>query len=164
MLFAVFGIPNTTSAVSCKELNTPTKIKSFINKSYQSNPLLRKNVSLTLILDACEGKVCRSKSKRAAQKEILRIQKFEKKRRIFAEKGPNAPRCVIHRGGRQFVGPNLLPKEATIVESDKLAVGRLQEMADNLRAWHPAVTAADGDRQEVVVSHVKFLEDLALTL
>ena len=103
MLFAVFGLPNTTSAVSCKELNTSAKIKSFINESYQSNPLLRKNVSLTLILDACEGKVCRSKSKRAAQKEILRIQKFEKKRRIFAEKGPNAPRCVIHRGGWQFV-------------------------------------------------------------
>ncbi|HCB32338.1 MAG TPA: hypothetical protein DEP39_03810, partial [Deltaproteobacteria bacterium] len=95
IFFLICGLPASTSAVSCKELNTPEKIKSFMKESHQSNPLLRKNVSLGLILDVCEGKVCRSKSKRAAQKETLRIQKLGNKRRIFAEKGPNAPRCVI---------------------------------------------------------------------
>jgi len=103
IFFLICGLPASTSAVSCKELNTPEKIKSFMKESHQSNPLLRKNVSLGLILDVCEGKVCRSKSKRAAQKETLRVQKLGNKRRIFAEKGPNAPRCVIKRGGRQFV-------------------------------------------------------------
>ena len=103
ILFFICGLPASTSAVSCKELNTPEKIKSFMKESHQSNPLLRKNVSLGLILDVCEGKVCRSKSKRAAQKETLRIQKLGNKRRIFAEKGPKAPRCVIQRSGRQFV-------------------------------------------------------------
>ena len=74
-----------------------------MNESHLSSPFLRKNVSVTVILDACEGKVCKSKSKRAAQKETLRIQRLDNKRRIFAEKGPNAPRCVIQRGARRFV-------------------------------------------------------------
>jgi len=74
-----------------------------MNKSNQSSPLLQKNISVTLILDACEGKQCKSKSKRAAQKETLRILKFDNKRRIYAEKGPNSPSCVIQRGGRRFV-------------------------------------------------------------
>ena len=90
-------------AVSCKELDSPEKIKSFMNESHLSSPFLRKNVSVTVILDACEGKVCKSKSKRESQKETLRIQRLDNKRRIFAEKGPNAPTCVIQRGARRFV-------------------------------------------------------------
>ena len=74
-----------------------------MNESHLSSPFLRKNVSVTVILDACEGRVCKSKSKREAQKETLLIQRLDNKRRIFAEKGPNAPRCVIQRGARRFV-------------------------------------------------------------
>ncbi|MBC8257909.1 MAG: hypothetical protein H8E38_02745 [SAR324 cluster bacterium] len=103
ILFLLLLLPNSVSAVGCKDLDSNEKIQAFMKGAYESNPLLRKNVSFTLTLDTCEGKVCRSKSKRAAQKEILRIQKFENKRRIFAKKGPNAPRCVIQRGGRRFV-------------------------------------------------------------
>ena len=90
-------------AVSCKELDSPEKIKSFMNESHLSSPFLQKNVSVTVILDACEGKVCKSKSKREAQKETLHIQRLDNKRRIFAQKGPNAPTCVIQRGARRFV-------------------------------------------------------------
>ena len=90
-------------AVSCKELDSPEKIKSFMNESHLSSPFLQKNVSVTVILDACEGKVCKSKSKREAQKETLHILRLDNKRRIFAEKGPNAPTCVIQRGARRFV-------------------------------------------------------------
>ena len=90
-------------AISCKELDSPEKIKSFMNESHLSSPFLRKNVSVTVILDTCEGKTCKSKSKREAQKETLRIQRMDNKRRIFAEKGPNAPSCVIQRGARRFV-------------------------------------------------------------
>ena len=91
-------------AVSCKELDSPEKIKSFMNESHLSSPFLQKNVSVTVILDACEGKVCKSKSKREAQKETLHILRLDNKRRIFAEKGPNAPTCVIQRvRGATFV-------------------------------------------------------------
>ena len=90
-------------AVSCKELDSPEKIKSFMNESHLSSPFLRKNVSVTVILDSCEGKVCKSKSKREAQKETLHILRLDNKRRIFAQKGPNTPRCVIQRGARRFV-------------------------------------------------------------
>ncbi|MBS1255208.1 MAG: hypothetical protein MAG581_01008 [Deltaproteobacteria bacterium] len=103
IILLFFVIPGSAHAVGCKELNSPKKIKSFIKKSHLSSPLQRKNISLAMILDACEGKVCRSKSKRAAQKETLRILRLENKRRIFAEKGPNAPRCIIQRGARRFV-------------------------------------------------------------
>ena len=103
IIFFLLLFKNSVFAVSCKELDSPEKIKSFMNESHLSSPFLRKNVSVTVILDACEGKVCKSKSKREAQKETLRIQRLDNKRRIFAEKGPNAPRCVIQRGARRFV-------------------------------------------------------------
>jgi len=103
MLLIFFGYQNNANAVSCKDLNTKDKINKFLNKSNQSSPLLQKNISVTLILDACDGKQCKSKNKRAVQKETLHIIKLDNKRRIFAEKGPNAPRCVIQRGGRRFV-------------------------------------------------------------
>ena len=102
IFFFVF-LKDIVLAVSCKELDSPEKIKSFMNESHLSSPFLRKNVSVTVILDSCEGKVCKSKSKREAQKETLHIQRLDNKRRIFAEKGPNAPGCVIQRGARRFV-------------------------------------------------------------
>ncbi len=103
IMLIVFSIQNIVNAIGCKELETAKKINDFMNKSYMSSPLLQKNISLTLILDACEGKVCKSKKKRSTEKENLRILKYENKRRIFAEKGPNAPRCIIKRGGRRFI-------------------------------------------------------------
>ena len=66
-------------AVSCGELDSAEKIKSFMNESHLSSPFLQKNVSVTIILDACEGKVCKSKSKRGAQKETLLIQRLDNK-------------------------------------------------------------------------------------
>ena len=102
-LFIFFVFQNNASAISCKDLNTKNKINKFLNKSNQSSPLIQKNISVTIIMDACEGKQCKSKSKRAVQKETLHIIKLDNKRRIYAEKGPNAPRCVIQRGGRRFV-------------------------------------------------------------
>jgi len=103
MIFIFFSSQENISALGCKDLDTQEKINNFINKSYLSSPLLQKNVSFTLIIDVCEGKGCRFKKKRDAEKETLKILKLKNKRRIFAEKGPNAPRCVIQRGGRRFV-------------------------------------------------------------
>ena len=91
IVFIVLITHDRVSAISCKELDTPKKIKSFMNESHLSSPFLQKNVSVTVILDACEGKVCKSKSKRESQKETLSIQRLDNKRRIYAEKGPNSP-------------------------------------------------------------------------
>lgn len=95
--------PSTLFGIGCKQLNTPKKIAAFLVESQRSNPLLRKNVSVSLEISACEGKVCKKKKLRASKKELLHFQRIGKNRRVFFAKGPNAPRCVILRGNRQYV-------------------------------------------------------------
>ena len=96
-------LPSALFGIGCKQLNTPKKIAAFLVKSQRSNPLLRKNVSVSLEISACEGKVCKKKKLRASKKELLHFQRIGKNRRVFFAKGPNAPRCVILRGNRQYV-------------------------------------------------------------
>ena len=96
-------LPSSLFGIGCKQLNTPKKIAAFLVESQRSNPLLRKNVSASLEISACEGKVCKKKKLRASKKELLHFQRIGKNRRVFFEKGPNAPRCVILRGNRQYV-------------------------------------------------------------
>ena len=102
-LVLVSLLPNTLFGIGCKQLNTPKKIAAFLVESKRSNPLLRKNVSVSLEISACEGKVCKKKKLRASKKELLHFQRIGKNRRVFFAKGPNAPRCVILRGNRQYV-------------------------------------------------------------
>ena len=96
-------LPSSLFGISCKQLNTPKKIAAFLVESQRSNPLLRKNVSVSFEISACEGKVCKKKKLRASKKELLHFQRIGKNRRVFFAKGPNAPRCVILRGNRQYV-------------------------------------------------------------
>ena len=96
-------LPSPLFGIGCKQLNTPKKIAAFLVESQRSNPLLRKNVSVSLEISACEGKVCKKKKLRASKKELLHFQRIGKNRRVFFAKGPNAPRCVILRGNRQYV-------------------------------------------------------------
>ena len=96
-------LPSPLFGIGCKQLNTPKKIALFLVESQRSNPLLRKNVSVSLEISACEGKVCKKKKLRASKKELLHFQRIGKNRRVFFAKGPNAPRCVILRGNRQYV-------------------------------------------------------------
>ena len=96
-------LPSPLFGIGCKQLNTPKKIAAFLVESQHSNPLLRKNVSVSLEISACEGKVCKKKKLRASKKELLHFQRIGKNRRVFFAKGPNAPRCVILRGNRQYV-------------------------------------------------------------
>ena len=99
----LFAFPEELSAIGCRELNTPKKIADFLVKSQRSNPLLRKNVSVRVEVSPCEGKLCKKKKLRAHKKETLHIQRYKKNQRFFFAKGPNAPRCVIMRGKRQYV-------------------------------------------------------------
>ena len=96
-------LPSTLFGIGCKQLSTPKKIVAFLVESQRSNPLLRKNVSVSLEISICEGKVCKKKKLRASKKELLHFQRIGKNRRVFFAKGPNAPRCVILRGNRQYV-------------------------------------------------------------
>ena len=96
-------LPSSLFGIGCKQLNTPKKISAFLVESQRSNPLLRKNVSVSLEISACEGKVCKKKKLRASKKELIHFQRIGKNRRVFFAKGPNAPRCVILRGNRQYV-------------------------------------------------------------
>jgi hypothetical protein len=96
-------LPGTLLGVGCKQLNTPKKIAAFLVESQRSNPLLRKNVSVSLEISPCEGKFCKKKKLRSSKKELLHFQRIAKNRRVFFAKGPNAPRCVILRGNRQYV-------------------------------------------------------------
>ena len=96
-------LPSPLFGIGCKQLNTPKKIAAFLVESQRSNPLLRKNVSVSLEISACEGKVCKKKKLRASKKELLHFQRIGKNRRVFFAKGHNAPRCVILRGNRQYV-------------------------------------------------------------
>ena len=102
-LVLMWLLPSPLFGIGCKQLNTPKKIAAFLVESQRSNPLLRKNVSVSLEISACEGKVCKKKKLRASKKELLHFQRIGKNRRVFFAKGPNAPRCVILRGNRQYV-------------------------------------------------------------
>ena len=95
-------LPSPLFGIGCKQLNTPKKIAAFLIESQRSNLLLRKNVSASLEISACEGKGCKKKKLRASKKELLHFQRIGKNRRVFFAKGPNAPRCVILRGNRQY--------------------------------------------------------------
>ena len=103
VLVLISLLPSTLFGIGCKQLNTPKKIAAFLLESQRSNPLLRKNVSVSLEIIGCEGKVCKKKKLRASKKELLHFQRIGKNRRVFFAKGPNAPRCVILRGNRQYV-------------------------------------------------------------
>ena len=53
VILILLSIHNVVNAIGCDELKTQKKINKFLKKSYKSSPLLQKNVSLRLIVDAC---------------------------------------------------------------------------------------------------------------
>ena len=91
-----WGIMSAQSAwaVSCKELDTDQKIKAFVKKAKESNPLNRENVSTHL-----EMTTKKKGQKKIEQLHSLRLK--DKKRTVFL-KGKNAPICAISLGKRDF--------------------------------------------------------------
>ncbi len=81
-------------AISCKELDTDQKIKAFVKKAKESNPLNRENVSTRLEMTTKE-----KGDKKIEQVHNLRLK--DKKRTVFL-KGKNAPICAISVGKRDF--------------------------------------------------------------
>ena len=95
-------VPLAAFAIGCAELSSDAKIKAFIRKSNNSNPMFRDNTSVMLDLSPCEGADCQNKRKRARLKETVYSVKMKERNRVFFVRGPNAMQCMVERGKRQF--------------------------------------------------------------
>ena len=91
-LMAAFG--GAAWAVDCKELDTNEKIKAFVKKSQDSNPLKRENVSTRFDLT--------TKEQGKKKKELIHSLRMGKRKRNFFVKGKNAPQCFITLGERDY--------------------------------------------------------------
>ena len=80
-------LPSPLYGIGCKQLNTPKKIAAFLVESQRSNPLLRKNVSASLEISACEGKVCKKKKLRASKKNSFTFNASGRTEGFFSQKG-----------------------------------------------------------------------------
>ncbi len=81
-------------AISCKELDSDPKIKAFIKKTRESNPLNRENVSSRMDMTTKE------KGKKKTER-LHNLRMKDKKRTVFL-KGKNAPMCIVTLGKRDF--------------------------------------------------------------
>jgi hypothetical protein len=81
-------------AISCKELDTDPKIKAFIKKTRESNPLNRENVSSHMDMT--------TKEKGSKKKEQLHNLRMKDRKRTVFLKGKNAPMCMVTLGKRDF--------------------------------------------------------------
>ncbi len=106
LLLVVLMMPVSAHALSCNDLNSTEKTKQFIQNSYSSNPLMRKNVSLKMELDACEAGGCSSRQKRKTNRIKMSYQRLNKKNRIRFIKGNKAPSCLIQRNDRRLICSN----------------------------------------------------------
>ena len=83
-----------TWAVDCKELDTNEKIKAFVKKSQDSNPLRRENVSTRFDM--------RTNEKGKKKKELIHSLRMIDRKRSFFMKGKNAPQCFITLEERDY--------------------------------------------------------------
>lgn len=82
-------------ALSCKELNSDDKIRTFVKQTYKSHPLLRENVSTTLDI--------KTKNQTAKKSQTVHTIRLEDKKRSYFLKGENAPKCSVKKGNRDFL-------------------------------------------------------------
>ena len=79
-------IPGFCLAITCDELQSPTQVREFLERSKDSNPILRRNVSTTLEISPCEKEACSSKNRKEQQKEVLHLLRLgDKSRGHFLE-------------------------------------------------------------------------------
>ena len=110
-------LPSPLFGIGCKQLNTPKKITAFLVESQRSNPLLRKNVSVSLEISACEGKVCKKKKLRASKKELLHFQRIGKNRRVFSLKALMLRDVSSSAGTGSMSVPNAARMQMRIAEA-----------------------------------------------
>ncbi len=95
-MILLWGVLSMQSAwaVSCKELDTDQKIKAFVKRAKESNPLNRENVSTRLEMT--------TKEKGHKKTELVHSLRLKDKKRTVFLKGKNAPICAISLGKRDF--------------------------------------------------------------
>lgn len=120
-------------AINCKELDTDPKIKAFIKKTRESNPLNRENVSSRMDMTTKEkGK------KKTEQLHNLRMK--DKKRTVFL-KGKNAPMCMVTLGKRDFKC-----NECTLLSNSQCRSYKSSEKSTTIRGTN--IDTADFDLLE----------------
>ena len=92
--------PGFCLAITCNQLQSPAQVRAFLERSKDSNPLLRRNVSATLEVSPCEKEVCNSKNRKEQRKEILHLLRLGDNSRAHFLEGPRSSQCLIQRGGR----------------------------------------------------------------
>ena len=93
-------IPSFCLAITCDELQSPTQVREFLERSKDSNPILRRNVSTTLEISPCEKEACNSKNRKEQQKEVLHLLRIGDKSRVHFLEGSRSSQCLIQRGER----------------------------------------------------------------
>ena len=93
-------IPSFCLAITCDELQSPTQVREFLERSKDSNPILRRNVSTTLEISPCEKEACNSKNRKEQQKEVLHLLRLGDKSRVHFLEGSRSSQCLIQRGER----------------------------------------------------------------
>ena len=122
-------------AIDCRQLDTNEKIKAFVRKSKESNPLLRKNLSSRLKM-ATSDLLKKEKKQQLAQS----IRTGNKKRFYFIE-GPDAPNCAISRGERDFIC-----SECTLLTNSQCRSYKSSESSTTVRGTN--IDTADFERLE----------------
>lgn len=101
-LFLCFN--NPVLAIDCSELDTNEKIKVFVKKSKESNPLMRKKLSAKMEISKVEGKACRSKPSKSWIKKVSTVHslRMDKNSRTYFIKGKDAPICLVKKDKAEF--------------------------------------------------------------
>ncbi|MDH5751839.1 MAG: hypothetical protein OEZ59_05415 [Deltaproteobacteria bacterium] len=105
VVLLALGAASRVEALSCADLDSEEKIKAHIERSSETNPLWRENLSVYLEVSPCEKEVCsREKLKeRMALIQNIHFLRAGERRRVVVLSGPEAPQCVINRDNRNFI-------------------------------------------------------------
>lgn len=95
LLLTVSLLLSASWAISCKELDTDKKIRTFVKKTYESHPLLRENTSSTMMIKTNE--------RGTKKQQVVHSVRLKETKRSYFIKGENAPKCSVTKGDRDFL-------------------------------------------------------------
>lgn len=91
-------------ATNCEVLNTQEKMRNFVAKLREGNPMYRNNFSAQLKISPCEKANCSKKNrvKRKEKESLVHSLRMGEEKRSFFMKGNDHPICVVEKGIRKF--------------------------------------------------------------
>lgn len=104
-LLATCLMPGAALALSCKDLNSPEKLRTLLNRTKETSPLAGSRLSAYLEVSPCEGETCAaaSRAQRLALLQHLHVLRMDDNNRIHILRGPNEGQCLITRGERDSI-------------------------------------------------------------